>query len=302
MQKNFLTECSVCGNRDLNFLKGYEELFLLKCIKCNFIFDQRVASPKELDDYYNVSTYSGLKPIPEATINSFHKLLDYFEKFKGTGNILDLGCGQGNFLVEAKKRNWNVYGSEFSQSATDICQERGIKMHQGEFIKEIFEDIKFDVITSFDVIEHINNPNNFMSVVNHKLKDKGVAYCTTPNFNSLLRFFEKNRFKMIVYPVHISFYTKQSIRYLGKLNNLKAIKIKTTGLDLGRLVEVFKPVKEGNSLEPNKHFFVNNEINESMRTRADSSLFFKFIKSLINYILSVSGTGDHLKVLWQKDI
>jgi len=300
MQTNLLSKCSVCGNQDLNYLKGYEKLFLLKCKKCDFVFDERVASPQELNDYYDAANLA-VKVIPEATINSFNKLLDYFEKYKGAGNILDLSCGQGDFLVEAQKRNWNVYGTEFSHSAIKFCQDRGITMHQDDLNKEIFGDIKFDVITSFEVIEHINNPNDFVSVINHKLQDKGVAYCTTPNFNSLLRFFEKDRFKMIVYPVHISFYTKQSIKYLGKLNNLKSIKLKTTGLDLGRLIEVFKPSRKENSFNLNKHFHANKEITEKVRMGADSSILLKFIKNIINFILSIFGAGDTLKVFWKKN-
>ena len=300
MQRNLLSKCSVCGNHDLGYLKGYEKLFLLKCKKCDFVFDERVASPQELNDYYDAAN-STVKVVPDATINSFNKLLDFFEKYKGAGNILDLSCGQGDFLVEAKKRNWNVYGTEFSQSAINFCLERGITMHQDDLNKEIFGGMKFDVITSFEVIEHINNPNDFASLINHKLQDRGIAYCTTPNFNSLLRFFEKDRFKMIVYPVHISFYTKKSIKYLGKLNNLKSIKLKTTGLDLGRLVEVFKPNKLENSPEPNKHFHANKEITEKVRMGADSSILIKFIKNVINFILSIVGAGDTLKVFWKKN-
>ena len=108
-----------------------------------------------------------------------------------------------------------MYGSEYSKAATDLCEKRGIKTYKGHLTKNIFDDIKFDVISSFEVIEHINNPNDFMSLINHKLQDKGLVYCTTPNFNSLLRNFEKNKFMMIAYPEHISFYTKHSIKYLG---------------------------------------------------------------------------------------
>ena len=46
-----------------------------------------------------------------------------------------MGCGQGDFLVEAQKRNWNVYGAEYSAFAIKLCESRGIEMHQGDLTK-----------------------------------------------------------------------------------------------------------------------------------------------------------------------
>ena len=174
-------------------------------------------------------------------------------------------------------------------------------MHKGELHKEIFRDLKFDVITSFEVIEHLNNPNDFVSVIHHKLHERGIAYCTTPNFNSLLRFFEKDRFKIIVYPVHISFFTKKSIRYLGELNKLNASKVETTGLDVGRIVEILKFNRRVKSDELNKHFHVNKEITEKIRIGANSNSLVRFIKNMINFLLSSFGVGDTLKVFWKKN-
>ena len=298
MTQKKLIECPVCGNQHLTYLKGYQKLYLLKCKKCSFVFDERIPSPTELNDYYSQSKYSDLNHTPVQTLNSFNKLLDFFEQYKESGNILDLGCGQGDFLMEAKKRNWNVYGSEYSTSATNLCEKRGIKMFQGELKKDIFDDIKFDVITSFEVIEHINTPNTFMSIVEHKLHQNGLVYFTTPNFNSLLRYFEKDRFKMIVYPIHISFYTKVSIKYLGRLNNFEPLKVKTTGLDIGRLINAIKPNKEENKSELNKHFHARKSITDGVRTLADSNLFIGLVKGIINYFLSIFGKGDTLKVFW----
>ena len=300
MKTNLLTSCTVCGNSDLDYLKGYQKLFLLECKKCGFVFDERVPSPKELDDYYNNRNLA-VKVPPQATVNSFSKLLDSFEEYRESGNILDLSCGRGDFLVEARKRNWNVYGTEFSQSAINFCEKRGITMHKGELHKEIFRGLKFDVITSFEVIEHLNNPNDFVSVIHNKLHDRGIAYCTTPNFNSLLRFFEKDRFKIIVYPVHISFFTKKSIRYLGELNKLNASKVETTGLDVKRIVEILKFNSRVKSDELNKHFHVNKEITEKIRIGANSNSLVRFIKNMINFLLSSFGVGDTLKVFWKKN-
>ena len=295
--KKELTECPICENTNISFLKGYQKLYLLKCTNCNFIFDQRVPSSKELNDCYGGYTYSDLRPVSKETIDSFSKLLDCFEEYRDTGNILDLSCGQGDFLFEAKKRNWSVYGSEYSQAAAELCAQRGIIMHQGDLTNNIFGDVKFDVITSFEVIEHINNPNEFMSLTGRKLQEKGLVYCTTPNFNSLLRYFERDRFMMINYPEHISYYTKRSIEYLGRKNNFKSLKIKTTGLDIGRLLISNK----SNKNEDITAYRIHTEgVSENVRKIANANLLASFIKVVVNYFLSVFGKGDTLKIFWIK--
>ena len=303
---NKLVECPICKNIDLSYLNGYQKLYLLKCSQCNFTFDQRVPTTNELSDHYNAYKYSHLRPITKETVISFNKLLDYFEQYRELGNMLDLSCGQGDFLAEAKKRNWNVYGSEYSEAATHLCRERGIKMHQGDLSTNIFNNIKFDVITSFEVIEHVNNPHTLMSLTNNKLRQKGIAYCTTPNFNSLLRYFEKDKFMMINFPEHLSYYTKASIRYLGRENNFKALTVKTTGIDIGRLI--IKPQStlrdENQTLSKDKETASYRKryesVSENARKMVGSNLAGSLMKVVINYFLNIFGLGDTLKVFWIK--
>ena len=137
-----------------------------------------------------------------------------------------------------------------------------------------------------------------MSILNHKLQEKGLVYCTTPNFNSLLRYFEKDRFQMIVYPNHISFYTKDSIRYLGKNNNFKSLKVKTTGLDIGRLINFFKLNK--NEGKDERITYIPNTITANVRKIVEINHVLSFVKVVINYFLSIFGKGDTLKVFWVK--
>ena len=123
MKQNKLTECPVCENKSLSYLKGYQKLHLLKCKNCNFIFDERVPSSDELNDYYSQSKYSDLNHLSLQTLNSFNNLLDFFEQYKESGNILDLGCGQGDFLVEAK----NVIGMSMepnTQPQQQVCVKK----------------------------------------------------------------------------------------------------------------------------------------------------------------------------------
>lgn len=298
MTNNYLKSCPVCESVIFNDLKGFQSLYLCICSKCSFVFDKRIPSEEELYEHYKVYAYSNIKPISKETIKSYNKLLDEFEKYRISGNILDMGCGQGDFLIEAKKRNWKVYGTEYSQAAVKLCESRNIEMYQGDLDKNIFPDINFDVITSFEVIEHINNPQELMIVVEKKLKGNGLFYCTTPNFNALLRYLEKDKFKMIVYPEHISFYTKKSLQFLGNKYNFKALSVLTTGIDIARLVEVLKPKKE---FRETQNVDQMKATNENIRDLAGSNILMTTIKGIINFLLTLFGKGDTLKIYWVKE-
>lgn len=298
MINKFLTNCPVCDSKIMKDLKGFEELYLCKCQECSFVFDKRIPTKEELYEHYKVYAYTNLKPITKETVKSYNKLLDEFDKYRTTGNILDMGCGQGDFLVEAKKRNWNVYGSEYSEAAVKLCKSRGINMYQGDLSQNIFNGITFDVITSFEVIEHINNPQDMMSIVEYKLKDKGLFYCTTPNFNALLRYLEKDKFKMIVYPEHISFYTKKSLSHLGNKYNFKALKFLTTGVDIGRFITAIKSKKDSKETVNIQQMKATNE---NIRDLAGSNRFIGMIKGIINFMLTLFGKGDTLKIYWVRN-
>ena len=88
--KRKITNCPICQNLDLKFLEGYEKKFLIKCKKCSFVFDQRIPSSHELDEYYSNYAYNNLKQVSPQTINSFNKLLDFFEKNNGLSYIHQL--------------------------------------------------------------------------------------------------------------------------------------------------------------------------------------------------------------------
>ncbi len=84
----------------------------------------------------------------------------------------------------------------------------------------------FDVITSFEVIEHINNPSEELNTFNRLLRKKGLVYVTTPNFNSLLRYRFKAAYDVICYPEHLSYYTKSTIKNYFKNQDFKELKFR----------------------------------------------------------------------------
>lgn len=281
--------CLVCQSTHLISFKGYEQQYLVKCSSCNFVFCKRRPSLDELKAHY--SLYPRANSISKITMKRYDDLLDKFEPYRKTNNIIDVGCGDGFFLEVAKKRKWNVFGTEFTQNAIEVCQQKGIKMTISPLGPTCYERDFFDIITSFEVIEHISNPVQELNSYSSILRKGGIVYVTTPNFDSVSRTILKSKWNVIEYPEHLSYYNRQTLTSLFKMNNYRRIEITTTGISFNRLRASVAKVD-----------FANVPINmdESLRQKAEAKFILKMFKVGANTLLSISNKGDSMKALFQK--
>jgi len=299
---NFHKNCLICQSLEIKLLKGFEEHQLIKCRKCNFVFQKRIPSDEEFrmcyaphEDYvYGVNYY--LSPV---TVKRYNELLDYFEKYRKNNRILDVGCGIGYFLDVAKERGWNVYGTEYAKKAIQICTEKGISMKQGKLDSFNYENGFFDVITSFEVIEHINNPQEEIKHIKTLLRPDGIFYCTTPSFNSLSRLILGSKWNVILYPSHLAYYTRKTLSILINNSGLKKIKIITTGFSITRFKTSMPKYKYLIRAADEKYVTPDSD-DELLRSRIDKNKYLQFVKNFVNIMLRITGTGDTIKAIYQK--
>jgi len=132
----------------------------------------------------------------------------YLPKQKGL-KIIEMGCGGSSWLPYfCKEFGYQVYGVDYSyegcESAMVNLEEAGGK---GEIFCEDFFDLgekfrgQFDIIVSFGVIEHFNDPLVVLNLTNNLLKERGVLITVAPNTESTIfkaqKFIDKN-----VYNIH----------------------------------------------------------------------------------------------------
>ncbi|MEI8137465.1 MAG: methyltransferase domain-containing protein, partial [Bacteroidota bacterium] len=267
------TNCLICGCDKLKPLIGYYKRHgLVKCSDCNFVIMERIPEKEELDKHYVSYSYDSVQNLSPITVTRYQTLLDEFEKYRKTNKILDVGCGRGWFLVEAKKRGWEVYGTEFSPMAIKLCTDSGISMAEGVLDPSKFESKDFDVITSFEVIEHINNPNQELEAISTLLRKGGLFYITTPNFNSLMRYYLKADYNVIEYPEHLSYYTKSTLNCVVKKHLLEPIKFQSTGISITR-INASKNTNQENKV-------VREDSDEVLRRNIDSKWYLAVAKNI----------------------
>lgn len=283
-------QCILCFSDDLKTLDDYDRVPLFKCKSCNFVFAQDIPTTNDLEEYYrNYGTSHYLSPV---TVTRYYQWLDQFEAYKKSGKILDVGCGSGFFLSEAKKRGWEVYGTEFSDALVNICKERGITMSQGALNNETYYGIEFDVILSIEVLEHINNPVQEIGHIKRLLRSGGLFFCTTPNFNGISRYWLRDRYNIIAWPEHLGYFTPSTIKTLMMSQGFKTKKVTTTGFSITRF--------KGSLNISNQKVVSSVSDDEKLRLKAESNFILKSAKSVINFILNITGSGTSLKGWFMK--
>lgn len=292
-----LTSCVLCESNNIKALKGYELATLTRCKDCGMVFSSENPTLSELEEYYK--GYGRNDYLSPITIKRYHEILDKFEKVRKTNRLLDVGCGIGYFLDVAKERGWEVFGTEFTDKAIEICESKGITMHKGPLNPQNYAPESFDVITSFEVIEHINTPNSEVKNISTLLRKDGLFYITTPNFNSTLRYYLGPKYNVIGWPEHLSYFTPSTLENLMSRHLLRKVEIQTTGISITRFLSSKKPATAEETREGTAFISENSE-DEKLRNRFETNAFLGLMKKTLNATLSATGKGDALKGLFKK--
>ena len=194
---------------------------LWKCINCESGFIQNFILEKDAQELYssgesNVrwSSVTFEEAKPKGVTDALTRLLTVNSK------VLDVGCAKGDFLDFAKSKGCSTYGLEYSTSSLDVIKANG------HFAYSRLEDInqKFDLITAFDVVEHLYDINNFIDVFMEKLSPGGCIVAVTGDISCLSARISRGRWWYVSYPEHILF---PSIKYFvshPKVSSVKSIK------------------------------------------------------------------------------
>jgi SAM-dependent methyltransferase len=282
--------CLLSNSNDLRPLKGYERHNLVKSYPLGFVFCLEIPTHEDLINHYK--KYSRSDYLSPITVKRYEEILDSFEKYRYKGNILDIGCGTGLFLESAKKRGWNVYGTEYTDEAISICESKGFTMNKGKLDPSWYQVGMFDIITSFEVIEHINNPVEEVCNIHGLLRSGGLFYFTTPNFNAIERRILKADYNVIEYPEHLCYYTPKTINYLLKNNGFKKVKLQTSGISFTR-ISTSIDFKKGKPLSQSLVSATSSD--EKIREKLESNYWGSLLKKVFNFFLNTFKVGNSLK-------
>tara|TARA_X000000950_G_scaffold283819_1_gene385522 strand:+ start:405 stop:1451 length:1047 start_codon:yes stop_codon:yes gene_type:complete len=203
---------------------------ILNCKNCGFIHAVPIPKKDYLEKYYLKKYYSQKRKLNYFKEqnknltwwkNIFKDRINKFEKILGhKGTILDIGCGPGFFLKYAKSKGWKVMGIEPSLRAYEHAKKKlnlNIERLNIDQIASI-GDLKFDVIYSHGVLEHLRKPIEYINLLNNYLKKKGIVFTSVANDFNLFQYSytygKKIKPWWIIPPEHINYFNVNSIQKL----------------------------------------------------------------------------------------
>ncbi|MEN3380779.1 MAG: hypothetical protein V7608_823 [Hyphomicrobiales bacterium] len=159
------------------------------------------------------SDYRGAEPVLRR---EFAHSADFVRRFSAGNRLLDLGCAYGFFLKEAAQRHFEVFGIELAEDAAQSCRDAGLNVFSGVADEANMTSIgKVDIITMFDVIEHLPQPRETLALCARHLKPGGVIVITTGDFASLAAQWAGRKWRLMTPPQHLWFFTRESLRRMG---------------------------------------------------------------------------------------
>lgn len=198
-------QCKICGSEDIKIIyygkvrKGgigvwtEEDISVYQCNDCDVIWHENLYD--DIKQFYEGTEYRD-QVNGNSSESRFYKLHDgeSADKFRYTGTkifrgkvVADIGCGAGAWLDFVKGTAKEAIGIEPSKVFRDLIQQKGIKAFPyAEDAKSEYK-AKMDVVTSFDVIEHVENPSLFLEDIFELLAPGGEAIVGTPTDTPVMR-------------------------------------------------------------------------------------------------------------------
>ena len=241
--------------------------------------------PKNLENYYKSETYIShtdskktfFDKIYQAVKNhTLKQKLLLLNSFKSSSkSVLDFGAGTGDFLKICKNNNWQVLGIEPSAEARENAVKKGV--HLKENLLDITNQ-KFDVITLWHVLEHVENLKSTIKVLKSLLQPEGRIVVAVPNYKSYDAAFYKEHWAAYDVPRHLWHFSQKAIHKLfleAEMIVEETLPMKFDSYYVSLLSEKYKTGKSN----PVKAFYRGFLSNRSAKSTTEYSSLIYVIKN-----------------------
>tara|TARA_B100001057_G_scaffold500981_1_gene619450 strand:+ start:18556 stop:19560 length:1005 start_codon:yes stop_codon:yes gene_type:complete len=282
-----IRNCPSCDYKYFNKILKKDNLDIVECKSCKTVYVKDILNSKFYTDLYKSENYQKImKKLGNSShvyrVNRFGKeRVEILKKFlkKKKINMLDVGCSTGYVLEYANKIGWKTTGLEINPETANYGKlMRGLNIFQ-KTLEDFNSKEKFDVITMFDVLEHLEKPKETIKIAKKLLKKGGLIFVYVPNWNCAQRLLVGEKNSVFINPTHhLTYFTPKTLGLFFQKLKFKTIFWETKGLDL----EDYKS-------------FIQKKKNKS---------FLGNLKNLdieiLQFYINASGNGKNLRMIVKK--
>jgi len=199
--------CPSCGQNDFevlfesnmrehDFREAVETVYMIpggkygrhvKCRNCQLIYVNPIEKASRINEAY-FQRNSGDAPIIRGTrLTATESQVGLIKRYGNGTRLLDIGCGEGFFLFNASKAGYTAKGIEISRDVAEYARrEFGLDVEAKPFEELWFQDDYFNVVTLWQVLEHVPYPLMVLREVHRILKPGGLLATSTPDIEGIL--------------------------------------------------------------------------------------------------------------------
>ena len=301
----------ICKNENSRIILETRSHNLFECLSCGLINavkkEEKNIKPEEIYiNYYKkekVNRFGGLMEFIVKIFRFIRACRIFILKPKAK-SILDIGSGRGWMLYFLK--NYFGYGrtagTQISENAYNFSKEKlKLEIYNKDLLELSLGD-KFDVITMWHILEHVEKPEEYIQRIYELLDNDGLLFIEVPNFNSWARVLTGKYWLALDLKHHLTFFTYSSLTNLLKKYNFKIKKIRTFSLEYSTFTSTQSIV---NLITKSDSYFFEWLQNKNFNLKIIWHIFLFILLFLpcliINLFLYFSKNGEVLTIIAQKN-
>jgi 2-polyprenyl-3-methyl-5-hydroxy-6-metoxy-1,4-benzoquinol methylase len=297
--------CPICREHvvlEPQFRNGADRI--RKCRACSAAFvHPRPNGPELLSQYsphYFRAKYESLRESGYLSMDAWREKTDLcfarVSKLRGgkPGLMMDFGCGKGWLLEAARDRGWQVQGLELCpEVAKEVMERVGTHIYTGSIFDVALPSETFDLVTMFDVIEHLEQPLEALLICHRILKPGGVLVISTPNLSGIgCRLLGARAFGM--WPdEHIVYFGPAAMNRALRLARFANVEISSRAVYPENVAAILSRLQERN----NKQAEITNEVRDETRSIKElfrNNVVLRGLRTTLNRFFAAVPIGDEL--------
>lgn len=235
-----------------SYCDSCEHVFLSKILKPEYLYEWYAGHPPNTLSWHDRES-DFYKDIYNSGISMIKTVSSKYEKPPSVLKLLDVGCSSGFFMSQATLLGFDTYGVELHRIESEYAVQHGCNI-LGETIDDIPKDSSFDVITLWDVLEHIPNPVEHLIALKKLLSPGGILFFQVPSSDSLAAKVLRRDCKMFDGIEHVTLLSQKSVNVLLQKANFKLESLSTVIPETHCLSNLISYSEDLYTSQPNRQF------------------------------------------------